>query len=183
VTSRRCFLAGLGTLALTSVAGSAAEAASILKPAAAHRRLRLKHLHTGERIDVVYQRNGRYLSDGLAALNRFLRDHRDQSVHAIDTRVLDFLHDLTGELGTRERIGIVCGYRSPRSNAFLRANSSGVAKRSLHLEGMAIDIRVPGMRVSTVAEAALDLKRGGVGRYTRSNFVHIDCGKFRTWGS
>lgn len=154
-----------------------------MPPAQAERRLKLKHLHTGETIDIVYKRNGRNLPGAAAALDRFLRDHRDNSVHAIDARLLDFLHDLTVELGTASRIGIVCGYRSPRSNAYLRARSPGVAKRSLHLQGMALDIRVPGMRVATVAEAALDLRRGGVGKYTRSNFVHIDTGRFRTWGA
>lgn len=183
MTSRRSVIAGLGAAALTSWFASPLAAQPRMPAALVERRLRLKHLHTGEMIDVAYHRNGRYLPDAAATLNRFLRDHRDNSIHAIDARLLDFLHDLTVELGATGRIGIVCGYRSPRSNAYLRARSSGVAKRSLHLQGMALDIRVPGMRVATVAEAALDLRRGGVGRYTRSNFVHIDTGRFRTWGA
>lgn len=183
MSSRRSFIAGLGAAALVAATGGLAEAARIAPVGAIQRRLKLRHLHTGESVDIVYYRNGRYLPDRLAAMNRFLRDHRDHSVRAIDPRLLDFLHDLIGELGTSQPVGIVCGYRSPRSNALLRARSSGVAKRSLHLEGMAVDIRVPDMRVRTVAEAALDLRQGGVGRYTRSNFVHIDTGRFRTWGA
>jgi len=147
------------------------------------RRLKLRHLHTGESVDLVYYRNGRYNTQTLATMNRFLRDHRDNSVHLIDPGLLDFLHDLTLELGVTKPIGIVCGYRSPRSNKYLRAKSSGVAKNSLHLQGMAVDIRVPKLSVATVAEAALDLRVGGVGKYTRSNFVHIDTGRFRTWGA
>lgn len=183
MTSRRSLLTGLGAAALVAGLGGVAQAQPRMPATLVRRRLNLRHLHTGEVVDIVYHQNGRYLPEALAKMNRFLRDHRDGSVHPIEVEVLDFLHDLTVELGITERVGIVCGYRSPRSNALLRANSSGVAKRSLHLQGMAIDIRVPGKRVKTVAEAAMDLRLGGVGRYTRSNFVHIDCGRFRTWGA
>ena len=183
MTSRRSVLAGLGAAALASWIGSAAQAQPRMPSALVQRRLKLRHLHTGETIDIVYNRNGRYLPDAQVALNRFLRDHRDNTVHRIDARLFDFLHDLNAELGITGRVDIICGYRSPKSNEYLRAKSSGVARRSLHLEGMAVDIRVPGMRVATVAEAALDIRRGGVGKYTRSNFVHIDTGRFRTWGA
>lgn len=181
--SRRSILVGFGATALVTGLAATAQAQPRLPATLVERRLNLKHLHTGETFNDVYYRNGRYIPRTLNAMNRFLRDHRDNSIHRIDTRLLDFLHDLTGELSCSEPIGIICGYRSPKSNAFLRARSSGVAKRSLHLEGMALDIRVPGTRVRTVAEAALDLRRGGVGKYTGSNFVHIDSGKYRTWGA
>lgn len=178
---RRTLLAGLAAAAL--LPAGAARAQPRMPMTLVKRRLRLDHLHTGESIDIVYQQNGRYVPSALYDLNRFLRDHRDHTVHPIDVDVLDFLHDLSLELGAREPVGIVCGYRSPRSNAFLRASSSGVAKHSLHMDGMAIDIRVPGMRVRTVAEAALSMRRGGVGTYTGSGFVHIDSGRFRSWGA
>lgn len=146
------------------------------------RRLKLRHLHTGERIDIVYAHGERYDDDALAELNHFLRDHRDHTVYPIDPEVVDFLHALAHRLQVTKPIQIVCGYRSPKSNALLRSRSSGVARRSLHLEGRAIDIRVPGRPVKAVARAALALRRGGVGKYTKSNFVHIDSGRFRTWG-
>jgi uncharacterized protein YcbK (DUF882 family) len=147
------------------------------------RRLALRHLHTGETVDIVYSTANRYDPAALGKLNRFLRDHRDGSVHEIDPVVLDFLYDLSRRLQVTGPIDIVCGYRSQRSNALLRARSSGVAKRSLHLEGKALDIRVPGRSVKSVARAALALNRGGVGRYSKSNFVHIDSGRVRTWGA
>lgn len=178
---RRSLVGALAAAVLLS--GGTARAQPRMPATLSKRRLRLEHLHTGESIDVIYQRNGRYEPGALYDLNRFLRDHRDHSVHPIDVEVLDYLHDLTLELGVRDPIGIVCGYRSPRSNAFLRANSDGVAKRSLHMDGMALDIRVPGMRVRSVAEAALSMRRGGVGSYSGSGFVHIDSGKFRSWGA
>lgn len=179
--ARRALLGGLGALALLAAGGTPARSAI----ATAHdtRSLRLRHLHTGERIDVVYCRNGRYTPDALAEIDRFLRDHRDGTVHRIDPRVLDYLHDLSNRLGVTGRIDIVSGYRSPKTNALLRAKSPGVAKRSLHMKGMALDIRIPGIRVKTVAKAAIAMKRGGVGSYSRSNFVHIDCGSPRNWGA
>ena len=174
--------AALGALALLMAGGTPARSAIV----AAHdtRKLKIEHLHTDERLDITYFRNGRYDTEALRKISHLLRDHHDGSVHAIDPRVLDYLHDLTVRLGiTNQRIGIVCGYRSPKTNEALRASTSGVAKRSLHMQGMALDIRVPGMRVSTVGKAALAMNRGGVGLYSRSNFVHIDCGTPRTWGA
>ena len=144
---RRSLLAGLMAAAL--LPAGAARAQPRLPATLAKRRLSLEHLHTGETIDVVYHQNGRYVPSALYDLNRFLRDHRDGTMHPIDVDVLDYLHDLTAELGTRERIGIVCGYRSHRSNEYLRASSAGVAKHSLHMDGMALDIRVPGREIST----------------------------------
>lgn len=178
---RRSLLAGLAASVL--LCAGAARAQPRMPGALVKRRLSLEHLHSGETIDVVYHQNGRYVPSALYDLNRLLRDHRDGTMHPIDVDVLDYLHDLSVELGTRGPIGIVCGYRSPRSNEFLRARSSGVARRSLHMDGMALDIRVPGLRVRTVAEAALSLRRGGVGSYTGSGFVHIDSGAVRSWGA
>lgn len=185
--SRRTVLAGLvGLVAASAVAPSAARAATSSVAIAAPgrtRRLALRHLHTGETIDVRYLVNGQYDAAALRRLDQFLRDHRDGTVHRIDPKVLDFLHDLTRRLQVPGPVGIVCGYRSPRTNAMLRAKSAGVAKRSLHMEGKAIDIRVPGRSVKAVAKAAMSLRRGGVGRYSRSNFVHIDSGRVRAWGA
>jgi uncharacterized protein YcbK (DUF882 family) len=145
-------------------------------------RLRLYHLHTNERIDLIYRRGNRYDSGSLEKLNTFLRDHRTGDMHAFDPRLFDLLHDLTGAAGhVQTEIQIICGYRSPGSNEFLRRTSSGVASRSLHMEGEAIDIRIPGVSTAALRDAALRLGRGGVGFYDASQFVHVDVGRVRKW--
>lgn len=145
-------------------------------------RLRLYHLHTGEHIDVVYRVGDRYLPDAVAQLNHFLRDHRTGDVKAYDVKEFDLLHDLMARLGKPDgEIDIVCGYRTPWSNTYLREHGHGVALHSQHMEAKAIDIRVPGVPTSEVCDAALALGRGGVGYYEESNFVHVDVGRVRRW--
>lgn len=145
-------------------------------------RLRLYHLHTNERIDVVYRRGDQYISSALVRLDEFLRDHRTGDVIQLDRRLFDLLHDLTVALGRPEtEIDIVCGYRTPWSNEFLRRSSSGVAAHSLHMLGEAIDIRIPGISTTELRDAALGLSRGGVGYYPESGFVHVDVGRVRRW--
>ena len=147
-------------------------------------RLRFYHTHTGERLDIVYRRGDIYLPDALAQLDHFLRDHRTGDVHHYNPKVFDLLHDLTEALGdSGGEIDVVCGYRSPWSNEFLRHRSarSGVAERSLHMQAEAIDIRLPGIPTSEVRDAALKLQRGGVGYYRASDFVHVDVGRVRRW--
>lgn len=115
-------------------------------------RLRLYHTHTNERIDIVYRKGDRYLPHALLQLNHFLRDHRTGTVRHYDPRVFDLLSDLTASLGEPDaEIDIICGYRTPRSNAFLRHRSKAVARHSLHMEAKAIDIRVPGIETATCA--------------------------------
>jgi uncharacterized protein YcbK (DUF882 family) len=145
-------------------------------------RLRLYHTHTNERIDIVYRRGNVYLSKAMDRLNRFLRDHRTGTIPQYDVRVFDLLHDLSAAIGGPGlEIDIICGYRTPWSNEFLRQNSSGVALHSLHMQAEAIDIRVPGVATSRLRDVALALSRGGVGYYARSNFVHVDVGRVRRW--
>jgi uncharacterized protein YcbK (DUF882 family) len=145
-------------------------------------RLRMFHTHTQEHIDIVYRRGGEYLADGLARLNRFLRDHRTGDIHAYDPRVFDLLADLTRAVGRAgAELHIICGYRTPWSNEYLRKNSDGVAKNSLHMAAEAIDIRLPGVPIAQLRDAALELKRGGVGYYAASNFIHVDVGRVRRW--
>jgi uncharacterized protein YcbK (DUF882 family) len=145
-------------------------------------RLRLFHTHTNERIDIVYRRDNAYFPDAINRLDQFLRDHRTGDVHQLDARLFDLLHDLTESVGKAEtEIDIVCGYRTPASNAFLRRTTSGVASHSLHMEGEAMDIRVPGIATSELRDAALALHRGGVGFYPKSEFVHVDVGRIRQW--
>jgi uncharacterized protein YcbK (DUF882 family) len=145
-------------------------------------RLRLYHTHTNQRLDIVYRRGEEYLPSALQQLESFLRDHRTGAVHHFDPRLFDLLHDLTGRLGRQDaEIDVVCGYRTPWSNSFLRSRSRAVAKHSLHMQAMAIDIRVPGVDTATLRNAALSLHRGGVGYYSREQFVHVDVGRVRRW--
>lgn len=145
-------------------------------------RLRLFHTHTNERIDIVYRVGDTYLPEAVDRLDHFLRDHRTGTVRQLDPRLFDLLHDLTMILHRPEtEIDIVCGYRTPWSNEFLRRTTPGVALHSLHMEGEAIDIRIPGVPTATLRNAALSLHRGGVGYYPRSNFVHVDVGRVRWW--
>ena len=147
-------------------------------------RLRFYHTHTGERLDVVYRRGDQYLPDALDELDHFLRDHRTGDVRHYDPRLFDLLHDLTASLGdSGGEIDVICGYRTPRSNEFLRLRSphTGVAQHSLHMQAEAIDIRLPGIPTAELRDAALRLHRGGVGYYRSSNFVHVDVGRVRHW--
>ena len=143
-------------------------------------RLRLYHLHTGEHLDVVYRIGEQYLPDRVAELDHFLRDHRTGYVKEYDMKDFDLLHDLLVKLGHPDsEIDIVCGYRTPWSNNYLRGHSKGVALHSEHMEAKAIDIRIPGIPANRVRDAALSLKRGGVGYYAQSDFVHLDVGPVR----
>ena len=145
-------------------------------------RLRMFHTHTGERIDVIYRRGESYLPAGLAQLNHFLRDHRTGAVHEYDPRLFDLLTTLEQRIGRPgAEIDVICGYRSPWSNEFLRRHSQGVAEHSLHMEAEAVDIRIPGISTLALRDAALALKLGGVGYYPLSGFVHVDMGRVRQW--
>jgi uncharacterized protein YcbK (DUF882 family) len=147
-------------------------------------RLRFYHTHTNERLEIVYRRGDTYLPTALAQLDYFLRDHRTGDVRHFDPRLFDLLYDLTDSLhDAGGEIDVICGYRTPWSNEFLRTRSahSGVAQHSLHMQAEAIDIRLPGIPTSQLRDAALRLQRGGVGYYSASNFVHVDVGRVRRW--
>ncbi len=148
---------------------------------AATRRLRFENLHTGESAAVEYWADGGYLGDASRRINHLLRDHRTGDVHAIDLRLLDLLHRLREALSTDAPFQIISGYRSPRTNAMLHDRSDGVARNSLHTDGLAVDIRVPSRPLRLVRDAALSLKSGGVGYYAGSDFVHVDVGRVRSW--
>ena len=146
--------------------------------------LKLHHLHTGESIDVVYRIGDIYLPAAMDELNHFLRDHRTQDESHYDPTEFDLLHNVLTRLGKPHGIiDIVCGYRTPWSNNFLRTRGSdtGVAKNSQHVQAKAIDIRIPGVRTRNLRDAALSLQAGGVGYYPISQFVHVDVGPVRTW--
>jgi len=146
--------------------------------------LKLHHLHTGESIDVVYRIGDTYLPSAMAELNHFLRDHRTEDESHYDPKEFDLLHNVLARLGkTAGTIDVVCGYRTPWSNNFLRTRSAdtGVAEHSQHMLAKAIDIRVPGVTTSRLRDAALSLAAGGVGYYPVSQFVHVDVGPVRQW--
>jgi uncharacterized protein YcbK (DUF882 family) len=146
------------------------------------RALAFEHTHTRESLSLVYAADGRYLPDALAAVNRFLRDHYSGEVGSIDPRLLDQLHALKLAFGSERPFHVISGYRCPTTNEKLRARGGGgVARGSLHLEGRAIDIRLPGVALARLREGALDMKAGGVGFYPASDFVHIDTGRVRHW--
>jgi len=147
-----------------------------------HRSVALRHLHTGERVKATYWIEGAYQPNALKTLNHALRDWRTGEVYRIDPKALDILAALDKSLGGGNRFQIISGYRSPKTNSMLRDNSGGVAKRSYHMRGMAIDIALPEVGVKVLHEKAVALKAGGVGLYTGSGFVHVDTGPVRYWG-
>lgn len=147
-------------------------------------RLRFYHTHTNERLDIVYRRGDSYLPQALEQLDHFLRDSRTGVLHHFDPRLFDLLHDLTASLDDSDgEIDVICGFRTPQTNEFLRTRGphTGVALHSLHMEAEAIDIRLPGIPTSAVRNAALRLGRGGVGYYRASDFIHVDVGRVRRW--
>lgn len=145
------------------------------------RTLSFHNLHTGEKLTRTYWADGEYLPEQLADINHLLRDHRVDETHAMDPQLLDVLHRLQDRVGNHRPIEVISGYRSPRTNQMLRTGSSGVAKKSLHMQGRAIDIRLPGQDLGKLRQAALSLKAGGVGYYPKSNFIHLDTGRVRYW--
>lgn len=139
-------------------------------------------MHTGDCAKATYWRDGKYQLDAIGKFNTVLRDWRSGDVIEMDVHLFDLLHRLGAQLDATGPFEVVCGYRSPATNAQLAAHSSGVAKHSLHMRGMAVDIRLPGVQLAGLRQAALDLGGGGVGYYPRSGFVHVDTGRVRSWG-
>ena len=179
-SARRAFLRTAAT-----VCGYAAVAAVAprLARAAAGRTLSFVHTHTGETLTIPYRTGSCYETGCLESVDHLLRDFRTGDVHRMDPGLLDILCSLKDRSGSDEPFQVICGYRSPRTNAMLRGRSaaSGVAEHSLHLEGQAIDIRLGGVHTLKLAELARGLQRGGVGYYAASDFVHVDTGRVRQW--
>jgi uncharacterized protein YcbK (DUF882 family) len=169
------------------IGAGAAIVAGVASPAIANvgranvRRLSFDNLHTGEKVDAEYWADGAYIPDALKEFNRVLRDFRTGDVHAIDRSLLNVLVLLRAELETDAALEIISGYRSPKTNAMLRKKSKGVAASSLHMDGMAIDIRISGRQLAQVRDAAISLSAGGVGYYPKDGFVHVDTGFVRHW--
>lgn len=176
--SRRRLLGTAGMLAGMSAAGIRAAAALA---GDGSRRIALTNLHTPETLDIVYRRGTDYVPEAVAAIEVMLRDYRTGARHPIDPALMDYLYDVAHLAGVEPVFAVISGYRSPQTNAMLHERTSGVSTRSLHMEGRAIDVRLHGVDSAALAAKALSLQRGGVGYYNRSDFVHLDTGRFRTW--
>ena len=182
-TSRRSFMTW-GLAAAATLALPRASQAAPLEAALRHmndRSLNLYNIHTGEHLNTVYWSQGRYHGEAIAHISHLLRDHRSGDVHPIDPQVLDLLAAVSHKCQANGPVHVISGYRSPSTNAWLAANSDGVAHHSMHIVGKAVDIRLPGHSIRHVGRAAMSLKGGGVGMYPASDFVHVDCGRLRHW--
>lgn len=178
VCNRRRFL----QLGLTALACSVATPAMAIMPRMkGERRLSFHNLHTDERLNVTYWKDGDYNRASLEKIYNILRDHRTGDVYPIRTSLLDLVHDLQVKLRNHDTVEIISGYRSPKTNANLCKASDGVAHKSLHMQGKAMDLRLNGSSLRQVQTAALFMQRGGVGYYPDSGFVHVDVGRVRRW--
>ncbi|MCS6879074.1 MAG: DUF882 domain-containing protein [Geminicoccaceae bacterium] len=180
VRSRRRFLLGLA-FGLPVLGGGLFGRWRKALAAVPVRQIALHHRHTGESVRTVYFADGRYLEEGLRSIDRLLRDWRTDEIVEIDPQVLDIAYLLQRQLDLSGPLEVLSGYRSPETNAMLRRRSRAVARNSLHMYGMAIDLRFPGVPLSTAHRAALALQAGGVGYYPSSDFLHIDSGPVRQW--
>ena len=158
------------------------KAAGFLRGAGDVRSIRMYSGRTGESINTIYWIEGEYIKDALAEVNFFMRDWRTNDVKNMDARAIDVMAAAHNLLDASEPFTLLSGYRSPKTNAMLRSRSRGVAKNSLHMKGQAGDLRLSSRSVGQIARAAAACRGGGVGRYSRSNFVHMDCGPVRSWG-
>ena len=175
---RRSFLKG--SVALAS-AISLPALAKTAQAAPGERTLRLYNTHTGETVRSVFWAEGQFIPDALQDINKVLRDHRNNQIAPIDPQLLVLLNEVSAKFGNNQLVHVISGYRSPESNAKLRANSTGVAKHSMHMDGKAIDIRLPGKDLAQLRKAAMSMRGGGVGYYPDSQFVHMDTGRVRYW--
>jgi uncharacterized protein YcbK (DUF882 family) len=177
--SRRNFLRGvlIGVPAAVALGGPGRALAATLEK----RSIELVNTHTAESLKVDYFLGGSYCEQSLFALNHLLRDFRTGDVAPIDPQLFDLLHGVAALAGKEPRFEVISGFRSPATNAMLNERSSGVAKHSLHMEGRAIDVRLQGYRTDGLRDLALSMQAGGVGFYRKSDFVHLDTGRVRTW--
>lgn len=179
--SRRGLLAAFAATAIVA-APSFPQAQGFLRGAGDIRRLRMYSNRTGERLDTIYWIDGEYIGEAVREISLFMRDWRNGQAVQIDTRAIDIMAAAHRLLDVSEPYQLLSGYRSPQTNAMLRSQSSGVARNSLHMRGQAADLRLDSRSVAQVARAAASCAAGGVGRYSGSNFTHMDCGDVRTWG-
>jgi uncharacterized protein YcbK (DUF882 family) len=180
--SRRALLRVFAATAVAA-APTYSQAFGFLRGAGDVRRIRMYSDRTGERLDTVYWIEGEYIAEAMREISLFMRDWRNGQAVNIDTRTVDIMAASHRLLEVSEPYMLLSGYRSPETNAMLRAHSSGVARNSLHMRGQAADLRLQSRSVRQIASAAAACHAGGVGKYSGSNFVHMDCGTVRHWGS
>ena len=176
--TRRQFLRHSALLSAGLCLPGVARAAFMATP---ERSLRLYNTHTGESLKTVFWAEGLFIPEALADINKILRDHRTNDVAAMDPQLLTLLNQITDIVSPGDTLHVISGYRSPQSNQALADQSDGVAKHSMHMEGKAIDIRIPGRDLTQLRDSALSLQSGGVGFYPKSQFVHVDTGRVRHW--
>jgi uncharacterized protein YcbK (DUF882 family) len=179
--SRRALLGAFAATTITA-APTFSNAAGFLRGSGDIRRLKMYSARTGEKIDMIYWVEGSYIKDAVKELTWFMRDWRSNQTRGIDMRTIDIMAASHNLLDVKEPYMLLSGYRSPQTNAMLRSRSRGVAKNSLHMKGQAADLRLASRSVGQMARAASSCRAGGVGRYSGSNFVHMDCGPVRSWG-
>ncbi len=156
--------------------------AGIRAPEPPEKVLSLYNIHTGESIEkAVYMVEGQLVPETVQEINYLLRDFRNDQVVTMEPKLFDVLFALRRKLGSRAPFHVISGYRSPQTNDLLSREGSGVARNSLHMQGMAADVRLPGVELGTLRRAAMGLRRGGVGYYPASDFVHVDTGRVRSW--
>lgn len=183
LVSRRKLLGAFAGIAMIPATPHFAKAASYNKGAGSIRKINLTNQRTGESMNTVYWIEGQYIKPALEEINYFMRDWRENSVRNMDRRNIDLIAAAHNLLDTEEPFLILSGYRTSRTNKMLRSRSRNVAKQSYHVKGMAADLRLGSRSVKQIARAGLACKSGGVGKYYRSNFVHLDCGPVRSWVS
>lgn len=177
--SRRGFLTSMAGVAMTLAAPGVI--ASTLPVSARDRELSFYNTHTGEKLSATFWSNGHFLKDGIEEISWLMRDHRAGTASPMDPQLLNLLHQLQAKVDHKGAFHVISGYRSPATNNMLNKNTSGVAKRSYHMLGKAIDVRLPGLDTRQLHKVAKSLKSGGVGYYSSSNFVHLDVGRVRYW--
>ena len=178
--SRRHFLKISASAMLTTLFAHPVLAA-VGPGAAEHHILSFYNIHTGEALKTCYRAHGKLIHRAVNRISHIMRDHRTGEIKPVDPKLLDLLHHLVIEIRPRSPISIISGYRSPRTNESLRKITTGVAKKSLHIQGRAIDIRIPGYQTSALRQLAINLHSGGVGYYSKSDFVHLDTGPIKVW--
>lgn len=179
--NRRALLGAFAGITAVTAAPAYAGVFGYLKGAGNIRSIHLRSSRTGESVNTIYWIDGKYIKPALKEINWLMRDWRENKAVNMDRRTIDVIAAAHSRLNTSEPVLMLSGYRSPRTNAMLRSKSRGVAKDSYHMKGMATDMRVPSRSVSQIAKAAMASRTGGVGKYYRSNFVHVDSGPIRTW--
>lgn len=181
VSRRDVIKTGLWAAAGSLLLPNVAQAAAVKMPKSGSYDIDFVNLHTGESFSGTYRVGSRYLPDAFEEINYVLRDFRTDEVFPIDPRVIDIIYMVHRKTGRKDPLQILSGYRSPKTNNMLRHASSGVARNSMHLSGQAIDFRMAGASTRGLRDIAVGFKAGGVGYYPKSDFVHVDTGKFRTW--